>query len=54
MLSGLLIKIIRFLFFHFTSPPPLVYLMFTPITTESRYTILIIKTGRNKNARTGC
>lgn len=31
MLSGLLIKIIRFLFFHFTSPPPLVYLMFTPI-----------------------
>lgn len=22
MLSGLLIKIIRFLFFHFTSPPP--------------------------------
>lgn len=31
MLSGLLIKIIRFLFFHFTSP--LVYLMFTPITT---------------------
>ena len=33
MLSGLLIKIIRFLFFHFTSPPPLVYLMFTPLTT---------------------
>ncbi|STF39625.1 Uncharacterised protein [Escherichia coli] len=30
MLSGLLIKIIRFLFFHFTSPPPLVYLMLYP------------------------
>ncbi len=29
MLSGLLIKTIRFLFFHFTSLP-LVYLMFTP------------------------
>ncbi len=32
MLSGLLIKIIHFYFFHFTSLP-LVYLMFTPITT---------------------
>lgn len=33
MLSGLFIKIIHFFFFHFTSPPPLVYLMFTPINT---------------------
>lgn len=32
MLSGLLIKIIRF-YFSLYLPSPLVYLMFTPITT---------------------
>ncbi len=52
MLSGLLIKIIRFLFFTL---PPLPAGLFNvyPHNHISRYTILIIKTGRNKNARTG-